>query len=205
MDMKLEAIVLPVADVDRAYAFYSRLGWRIDADISNEAGGRIVQFTPSGSPCSVLIGSGLTPSPPGSSQFIHLVVGDIVKARAELIARGIEAGKVFHDGGGGYNRFNPAVRVDGPDPKRRSYASFLTFTDPDGNGWVLQEITQRFPGRIDSGVTSFGSAAELAAALRRAAAAHGDHEQRSGQNDPDWPDWYAAYLATEQSGASLPR
>lgn len=205
IDMKLEAIVLPVRNVDQAYAFYSRLGWRIDADIRSPGGGRILQFTPPGSSCSVLFGKSLTPSAPGSSQFIHLVVDDIEQARAELVARGIDASEVFHDAGGGYNRFDPAARAPGPDPERRSYASFLTFTDPDGNGWVLQEITQRFPGRIDTGVTSFRSAAELAAALRRAAAAHGEHEQRAGQQDPDWPDWYATYLAAEQSGTPLPQ
>jgi catechol 2,3-dioxygenase-like lactoylglutathione lyase family enzyme len=202
--MKLEAIVLPVADVDRAYAFYSRLGWRIDADIKTADDGRILQFTPPGSPCSILMGTGLTPSAPGSAQFIHLIVSDIVAARAELVGKGVPASEIFHDASGGYNRFDPAVRASGPDPERRSYASFLTFSDPDGNGWVLQEITTRFEGRIDTGVTSFASAPDLADALRRAAAAHGEHEACIGAPDPDWPAWYAAYMVAEQDGRPLP-
>ncbi len=204
LDMKLEAIVLPVSDVDRAFAFYSRLGWRVDADIRTEDGGRILQFTPPGSPCSVLIGTGLTPSPPGSAQFIHLIVSDIVAARAELVGKGVDASEVFHDAGGGYNRFDPAVRASGPDPERRTYASFVTFADPDGNGWVLQEITTRFAGRIDYGVTSYASARDLADALGRAAAAHGEHEKGIGAADPDWPAWYAAYMVAEQSGGTPP-
>jgi predicted enzyme related to lactoylglutathione lyase len=204
IDMKLEAIVLPVADVDRAFAFYSKLGWRIDADIATPGGGRILQFTPPGSPCSVLMGTGLTPSPPGSTQFVHLVVDDIVAAQAELVAKGVDASEVFHDAGGGYNRFDPAVRASGPDPERRTYASFATFSGPDGNGWVLQEITTRFEGRIDTGVTSYVSVRDLTDALKRAAAAHGEHEKSIGAADPDWPDWYAAYMVAEQSGATPP-
>lgn len=205
IDMKLEAIVLPVADVDRAFAFYSKLGWRIDADIPTPGGGRILQFTPPGSPCSVLIGTGLTPSAPGSTQFVHLIVDDIVAAQAELVAKGVDASEVFHDAGGGYNRFDPAVRASGPDPERRTYASFATFSDPDGNGWVLQEITARFEGRIDSGVTRYASVRDLTDALKRAAAAHGAHEKRIGAADPDWPAWYAAYMVSEQSGATPPQ
>jgi catechol 2,3-dioxygenase-like lactoylglutathione lyase family enzyme len=205
IDMKLEAIVLPVADVDRAYAFYAMLGWRTDADIKTPQGGRIVQFTPPGSPCSILIGTGLTPSPPGSSQFIHLVVDDIVAARAELASKGIQVSEVFHDAAGGYDRFNPAARASGPDPERRSYASFATFDDPDGNGWVLQEITTRFAGRIEREATRYASAGALSGALRRAAVAHGEHEQRSGAPDEDWAAWYAAYLVAEQSGERLPQ
>jgi catechol 2,3-dioxygenase-like lactoylglutathione lyase family enzyme len=205
IDMKLEAIVLPVADVDRAFAFYSKLGWRIDADIPTPGGGRILQFTPPGSPCSVLLGTGLTPSPPGSTQFVHLIVDDIVAAQAELVAKGVDASEVFHDAGGGYNRFDPAVRASGPDPARRTYASFATFSDPDGNGWVLQEITTRFEGRINSGVTSYVSVRALTDALKRAAAAHGEHEKSIGAADPDWPTWYAAYMVSEQSGATPPQ
>lgn len=205
IDMKLEAIVLPVADVNRAFAFYSKLGWRIDADIATPGGGRILQFTPPGSPCSVLMGTGLTPSPPGSSQFVHLVVDDIVAAQAELAANGAAPSDVFHDAGGGYNRFDPAVRAPGPDPKRRTYASFVTFSDPDGNGWVLQEITARFEGRIDTGVTSYASIRDITDALRRAAAAHGEHEKSIGAADPEWPVWYASYMVAEQSGAPLPK
>ena len=204
VDMKLEAIVLPVSDVDRAFAFYSKLAWRVDADIRTANGGRILQFTPPGSPCSVLIGTGLTPSPPGTAQFVHLTVSDIVAAQAELTGKGIETSGVFHDAAGGYNRFDPAARASGPDPERRTYASFVTFNDPDGNGWVLQEITSRFEGRIDSGLTSFSSPADLATALQRAAAAHGKHEERLGAADADWPHWYARYMVAEQSGAPLP-
>jgi len=204
IDMKLEAIVLPVSDVDRAFAFYNGLGWRIDADIRTADGGRILQFTPPGSPCSVLIGTRLTPAAPGTAQFVHLVVSDIVAARAELVRRGVDASHVFHDAAGGYDRFDAAARATGPDPQRRSYASFVTFSDPDGNGWVLQEITARFEGRIDTGVTSFASAGDLASALRRAALAHGEHEKRIGSPDPDWPDWYATYMVAEQAGTALP-
>jgi len=199
-DYKLEVVVVPVSDVERAARFYRGLSWRVDADITTPSGGRILQFTPPGSPASILIGTGLTPSAPGSAQFLHLIVSDIEAARADLIAKGVAASPVFHDAGGGYNRFDPAVRADGPDPERRSYASFVTFDDPDGNGWVLQEITTRFPGRIDTGVTSFGSVAGLAETLRRAAAAHGEHEKLTGAADPDWPDWYASHMAAEQSG-----
>jgi catechol 2,3-dioxygenase-like lactoylglutathione lyase family enzyme len=202
--MKLEAIVLPVADVDRAYSFYSGLRWRIDADIRTDGGGRILQFTPPGSPCSILMGTGLTPSAPGSAQFIHLIVPDIVAAQAELVGKGVNASEVFHDVTGGYNCFDPAARASGPDPERRSYASFVTFNDPDGNGWVLQEITTRFAGRIDTGVTSFSSTQDLVGTLRRAAAAHGDHEKRLGIADADWPVWYASYMVAEQAGATLP-
>jgi catechol 2,3-dioxygenase-like lactoylglutathione lyase family enzyme len=206
IDMKLEVIVLPVSDVDRAYDFYNKLGWRIDADIATPNGGRILQFTPPGSPASIIIGTGLTPSAPGSSQFVHLIVDDIVAAQAELAANGANPSAVFHDAGGGYNRFDPRVRADGPDPERRSYASFVTFSDPDGNGWVLQEIRQRFEGRIDGGVTSYASLRDLTDALLRAATAHGDHEARNGgQHDEKWPEWYAAYMVAEQSGAPLPQ
>lgn len=199
-DFKLEVVVLPVSDVARSAAFYRRLGWRVDADIKTDSGGRILQFTPPGSPASILIGTGLTPSAPGTAQFLHLIVTDIQAARAELVAKGVTASEVFHDASGGYNRFDPAVRAPGPDPGRRTYASFVTFDDPDGNGWVLQEITSRFPGRIDTGATTFGSVADLAAALRRAADAHGEHEKATGAADPAWPDWYAAHLAAEQAG-----
>jgi len=204
VDMKLEAIVLPVSDVDRAFAFYSKLEWRVDADIATPGGGRILQFTPPGSPCSVLMGTELTPSAPGSAQFIHLIVSDIVAARAELVAKGVEASEVFHDAGGGYNRFDPAARASGPDPERRSYASFVTFADPDGNGWVLQEITTRFPGRVDSAETGFASVRDLADAMRRAEAAHGAHEKRTGVRDENWPEWYATYMMAEQAGKPLP-
>ncbi|HUM10543.1 MAG TPA: VOC family protein [Myxococcaceae bacterium] len=203
IDMKLEVVVIPVSDVGRAAEFYRKLGWRVDADRTS-GDRRLLQFTPPGSPCSIIFGTRLTPSPPGTAQFLHLVVSDIVAAREELIRNGVEASEVFHDAAGGYNRFDRAARASGPDPQRRTYASFVTFSDPDGNGWVLQEITTRLPGRIDSNATTFASAADLANAMRRAAAAHGEHEKRIGAADPDWPDWYAAYLVAEQAGRELP-
>ena len=205
IDMKLEVIVLPVSDVDRSATFYRELGWRVDADIATDNGGRILQFTPPGSPCSILIGTGLTPSAPGTAQFVHLIVSNIEAARAELIGRGVDASEIFHDAAGGYNRFDPAVRASGPDPERRSYASFVTFSDPDGNGWILQEITNRFPGRLDPDVTSFASVRDVADALRRASVAHGEHEKRIGAADPNWADWYAAYIVAEQAGDPLPK
>jgi len=201
VDMKLEVVVLPVSDVDRAADFYGKLGWRVDADI-RAGDGRILQFTPPGSPCSIILGTGVTSAAPGSVQFLHLIVADVEAARAELTARGVAASEVFHDPAGGFNRFG--ARADGPDPARRSYASFLTFSDPDGNGWVLQEITTRFPGRIAEDVTSFASASDLAEAMRRAEAAHGEHEKRTGVADPDWPAWYAAFMVAEQTGAAPP-
>jgi catechol 2,3-dioxygenase-like lactoylglutathione lyase family enzyme len=203
-DMKLEVVVIPVADVDRAAEFYGeKLGWRVDADFKRP-GGRLLQFTPPGSPCSIIFGTGITPSPPGSAQFLHLVVSDIEAAHEELVRNGVEASEIFHDAGGGYNRFDPAVRASGPDPERRTYASFVVFNDPDGNGWLLQEITARFAGRIDSDETAYASVPDLASALRRAEAAHGEHEKRTGQHDAEWADWYAAYMVAEQSGAELP-
>ena len=202
-DSKLEVLLLPVSDVDRAAAFYRQLGWRVDVD-HREGEARIVHFTPPGSAASVLFGTGLSPSAPGSTQLTFLAVSDIVAARAALAAKGVDVSEVFHDRHGGY-RFDADARETGPDPDRRSYASFATFSDPDGNSWLLQEVTTRLPGRIDTGVTSFGSAADLADALRRAAVAHGEHEARTGGGyDVNWPDWYAAYLAAEQSGAALP-
>ncbi len=204
IDMKIEAIVIPVSDVGRAFAFYSKLGWRVDADIKTANGGRILQFTPPGSPCSILLGTGLTPSAPGTAQFVHLIVSDILAAQAELVRNGVDASEVFHDAEGGYNRFDAGVRASRPDPERRSYASFVTFSDPDGNGWVLQEITTRFPGRIDASSTSFASVRDLADAMRRAAEAHGEHEKRLGAADANWPGWYAAYIVSEQTGRRPP-
>ena len=201
--MKLEVVVIPVSDVGRAADFYQRLGWRKDADIG-KGDHRILQFTPPGSPCSIIFGNGVTPSAPGTAQYLHLVVSDIVAARAELVRNGADASEVFHDAAGGYNRFDPAARASGPDPQRRTYASFVTFSDPDGNGWVLQEITTRFPGRVDSHATTFASASDLASAMRRAEAAHGEHEKRTGQRDANWADWYAAYMVAEQAGEQLP-
>jgi catechol 2,3-dioxygenase-like lactoylglutathione lyase family enzyme len=198
---KLEAITIPVSDVDGAKGFYGGLGWRLDADFTS-ASDHVVQFTPPGSQCSIHFGTNLSTAAPGSAQGLLLIVSDIQAARAELMPRGVEVSEVFHFAG--WNRVAPDARVSGPAPDRRSYASFVSFSDPDGNGWLLQEITTRLPGRIDPGATSFGSASDLASAFRRAEAAHGEHEKRTGQRDANWPEWYAAYMVAEQSGAELP-
>ena len=203
VDMKLEVVVIPVSDVNRAAEFYRKLGWRVDADTA-KGDRRVLQFTPPGSPCSIIFGTGVTPSAPGTTQFLHLVVSDIEAARNELIRNGVDASEVFHDAGGGYNPFDPAARASGPDPSRRSYLSFVTFSDPEGNGWLLQEVTTRLPGRIDSDATTFASPPDLASAMRRAEAAHGEHEKRTGQRDANWPDWYAAYMVAEHPGAEMP-
>ena len=195
VDLKLEVVVIPVSDADRAKEFYAKLGWRLDADLRIGNGLRIIQFTPHGSACSVQFGANLTPAAPGSATG-YLIVSDIVAAREALVAAGIKVGETFHIGAGG--------PVSGPDPDHRSYSSRATFSDPDGNGWVLQEITTRLPGRVDTGVTSFGSTNDLASALRRAEAAHGEHEKRIGKADPNWPDWYASYMVAEEAGTELP-
>ncbi|MBV9456506.1 MAG: VOC family protein [Bradyrhizobium sp.] len=190
-DLKLEAVVIPVTDVDRAKQFYEKLGWRLDADFLRPDGSRAVQLTPPGSPASIHLGKG--PVYPR-----YLVVSDIEAARAELIALGVEVSDIFHPGNG------PDGRLPGLDPERKSYFSLATFTDPDGNLWLLQEVTQRLPGRVNADKTEFNSATELAAALRRAAAAHGEHEKRTGGHDQAWPDWYAEYVVREQAGKELP-
>ena len=202
--MKLEVVVIPVSDVARAAEFYGRLGWRRDADtVTGDR--RVLQFTPPGSPCSIIFATGVTPSAFGPAKFLHLVVSDIEAAREELIKKGVEASEIFHDVAGGYNPFEIEARASGPDPTRRSYLSFVTFSDPDANSWLLQEVTARLPGRIDSTMTNFASVPDLAAALRRASTAHGEHEERNGgQRDENWPDWYADYMVTEQTGKELP-
>jgi catechol 2,3-dioxygenase-like lactoylglutathione lyase family enzyme len=201
-DMKLEIVVIPVSDVDRAKAFYESLGWRLDADLG-QGDFRLLQFNPPGSGCSVQFGAGLTSAAPGSAQNV-LVVSDIEAAHAELVGDGIEGAEVFHDSTGGYNRFNHDVRASGPDPQRRTYASFAEFSDPDGNLWQLQEITNRLPGRVDPSTTAYSSVGDLTGALKRAAAAHGEHEKRTGQADANWPEWYAAYMVAEATGGALP-
>jgi catechol 2,3-dioxygenase-like lactoylglutathione lyase family enzyme len=201
VDLKLEVVTIPVSDVDRAKAFYGGLGWRLDADFTTTSD-HVVQFTPPGSQCSIHFGTNLTTAAPGSAQGLWLIVSDIQAARDELVRRGVEVSEVFHFAG--WNRVAPDARVSGPAPDRRSYASFVSFSDPDGNGWLLQEITTRLPGRIDPGAISFGSAGDLASAFRRAEAAHGEHEKRTGQRDANWPEWYAAYMVAEQSGEALP-
>jgi catechol 2,3-dioxygenase-like lactoylglutathione lyase family enzyme len=206
VDMKLEVVVIPVSDVDRAKEFYGGLGWRLDADFPFDNGFRVVQFTPPGSGCSVQFGTKITSAAPGSAQGLYLVVSDSQAARDELAARGVEVSEVFHAGTPGA-QFQPEGtngRVKGPGPDGGSYRSFATFSDPDGNGWLLQEITTRLPGRIAAAETAFASTADLASALRRAEAAHGEHEKRTGERDENWPDWYAAYMVAEQAGGELP-
>ena len=206
IDLKLEAIVIPVADIDRAKKFYANLGWRLDADFPFDNGFRVVQFTPPGSACSIQFGAKITPSAPRSSQSLYLIVSDIEAARSELISHGAPLSEVFHAGAPGA-QFQPdgVGRVPGPAPNHVSYSSFATFSDPDGNSWLLQEITTRLPGRIDLAQTTFASPNDLASALRRAEKAHGQHEKRIGAADPNWPDWYAEYMVREQAGEELPQ
>ncbi|MET8153611.1 VOC family protein [Actinoplanes sp. NPDC049668] len=207
MDLKLEAVVIPVADVDRAKAFYAGLGWRLDADFAFDNGFRVIQFTPPGSGCSVQFGTNVTTAEPGSAQGLYLVVSDIGAARDLLAAGGAEVSEVFHPGtpGAQFPPGDPSARVSGPADDRASYGSYATLRDPDGNGWLLQEVTTRLPGRIDTAGTAYASADELSEALRRAEAAHGEHEKRTGQRDDDWPDWYAAFMVAEQAGTPPPR
>jgi len=210
VDMKFEVVVVPVSDVDRAKEFYGRLGWRLDADYDNGNDYRVVQFTPPGSGCSVIFGKNVTAEAPGSARGLYLIVSDIEAARNELLRRGVEISEVFRDAGGVYaGPDEPYLfgrrRVSGRDPEHRSYRSFASFSDPDGNGWLFQEVTTRLPGRIDPVTTTFASASDLAGAFRRAEAAHGEHEKRTGQRDANWPDWYAAYMVAEQAGKELPQ
>ena len=212
VDLKLEIFVIPVSDVERAKQFYKKLGWRLDADFAAADNDfRVLQFTPPGSACSVIFGKNVTAAMPGSAQGLYLIVSDIVAARDELLGRGVEISELFHDAAGEYaGPDEPYLfgrrRVSGLAPERQSYRSFASFNDPDGNGWLLQEVTTRLPGRIDSAETTFASESDLAGALRRAEAAHGEHEKRSGgKRDENWPDWYAKYMAAEQAGTGLPQ
>lgn len=191
IDMKIEVIVIPVSDVDRAKEFYMKLGWRLDQTPPG-----VVQLTPHGSTCSLQFGAKLTSAAPGSGKG-YVIVSDIEAARKALIVAGIQVGEIFHIG--------PSGPIPGPDPEHGTYRSLALFRDPDGNSWILQEITSRLPGRIDRGATSFASSSDLASALRRAAAAHGKHEQRIGKADANWPDWYADYLVRERTGEELPQ
>ena len=206
VDMKLEAVVIPVSDVDRAKEFYGKLGWRLDADFPFDNGFRVVQFTPPGSGCSVQFGTNITSAAPGSAQGLYLIVSDIEAARGELVARGVDVSEVFYPGtpGAQFRSDDTSGRVSGPAPDHASYSSFATFSDPDGNGWLLQEVTTRLPGRIDTAETAFASTADLVSALRRAAVAHGEHEKRIGEADDNWSDWYAAYMVAERAGTELP-
>jgi len=207
---KLEVIVIPVSDVDRAKQFYAALGWRLDADFASADDFRVIQFTPPGSGCSIIFGKNVTAAAPGSAQGLYLIVSDIDAARNELLGRGVTVSDVFHGAANVYTGTDePYIfgrrRVSGRDPEHGSYRSFASFSDPDGNGWLFQEITTRLPGRIDPAATTFASANDLASALRRAAAAHGQHEAKLGQPDKNWPDWYADYMVREQAGEALPQ
>jgi len=193
IDMKLEVVVIPVSDVERAKKFYVSLGWRQDV---TPPGSGIVQLTPPGSGCSVQFGGNRTTAAPGSAQGLWLIVSDIQAAVVKLHAAGGSADKVWH--------FGDAGPAEGVDPQRRTYRSFASFRDPDGNQWLFQEITARLPGRLDPGATAYADASDLAGAMRRAATAHGEHEKRIGAADSNWPDWYAAYMVAEQSGAKPP-
>ncbi len=198
VDMKFEVALIPVSDVDRAKEFYTKLGWRLDDDIVMGDDFRVVQFTPPGSGSSISFGKGVTAATPGSFQG-GLIVSDIEAARKEFVTRAIDASEVFHG-----SPFSPAGRISGPDPERQSYRSYVSFQDPDGNAWILQEVTHRLPGRIDPATTTFASANDLASAIRRAAAAHGEQEKHNGKRDENWPERYAAYIAAEQAGTELP-
>ncbi|WIX76509.1 VOC family protein [Amycolatopsis carbonis] len=190
VDMKVEVIVIPVADVERAKAFYTGIGWRLD-----ETPPWVVQLTPHGSPCSVQFGANLTDAKPGSAKG-YVVVSDIEATRAALVAAGVAMSEIFH--------FGAAGPEPGLDPDRTSYQSQATFADPDGNQWQLQEVTTRLPGRVDAAETSFASVSDLADAMRRASVAHGEHEKCTGQADENWPEWYSRYMVAEQAGTELP-
>ena len=198
VDMKFEVTAVPVSDVDRAKRFYGNLGWRLDADFVVGDTFRGVQFTPPGSPASIHFGKGVTPAAPGSASGLFLVVSDIEAARTDLVSRGVDVSEIFHVAGPGH------PPIPGLDPERRSYFSYATFKDPDGNTWLLQEVTVRFPGRVDANQIAFASVADLATALRRAEAAHGEHEKRTGVRDANWPDWYAEHMAAEHAGREVP-
>ena len=203
MNMKLEVVIVPVSDVDRAKAFYEKLGFRLDIDVTNE-NFRGIQFTPFRSEASIIFGNGVTSAKYGSAELV-LAVDNVDAARQDLIARGVNISEVFHYAGGPFNNTIENPRVAGRDPEGRSYFSFASFEDPDGNRWLLQEITTRLPGRIDSAATMFNSVSDLSSALRRAEAAHGEHEKRTGQRDANWPDWYAKYMVAEHAGTEFPQ
>ena len=208
VDMKFEVVVIPVADVDRAKEFYANLGWRLDADFAGPDDYRVIQFTPPGSSSSVIFGKNVTAAAPGSAQGLYLVVSDIEATRKDLLDRGVKVSEAFHAAGDVHVGIDEPylfgrVRVSGLDPARGSYRSYASFTDPDGNGWLFQEVTTRLPGRVEAD-TTFASSTDLAGALRRAAVAHGEHEKRTGGHDENWPDWYAEYIVREQAGGQLP-
>jgi catechol 2,3-dioxygenase-like lactoylglutathione lyase family enzyme len=200
LDMKLEVVVVPVANIERAMEFYARIGWRLDADVPANDGSRLIQFTPPGSWCSIQFGSGMTSAAPGSVQGLYLIVSDIEAARSEFFALGVETSDVFHCSEGFSCRFTDnGKRIPGAHPERLTGRSYLTFSDPDGNRWIVQELASRLPGRV-VGNTSFTSVRDLAQAMIRASKAHGQHEKQIGHAEPDWPEWYARFMVREQSG-----
>jgi catechol 2,3-dioxygenase-like lactoylglutathione lyase family enzyme len=192
VDMKLEVVVIPVSDIERAREFYVKLGWRLDPTPSG-----VVQFTPTGSGCSVQFGGNRTTAAPGTAQGLWLIVSNLQAALDKMAAAGLKVNEVYHVGANG--------KASGLDPEHHSYRSFASFQDPDGNRWIMQEVTTRLAGRLDPSTTSFSSVSDLESALRRASSAHGEHEKRTGQHDDNWPAWYAKYMAAEQAGGELPK
>ena len=201
IDMKLEVVVLGVSDVDRAKAFYEKLGWRRDIDIAAGDAFRGVQMTPHNSEASIIFGKGITSAKPGSAQSLVLAVADIDAARDDLIARGVDVSEVFHYAGGPFNNAVKNPRVGGRDPEGRSYFSFASFEDPDGNGWLLQEIQTRLPGREWKSTPARAMDATTLAELLRETAEHHDHYEKT-HAEHHWWDWYASYLSARQSGSS---
>lgn len=204
VDMKLEVQIISVSDVERTKQFYEQAGWRLDEDVAPMPGLRIVQVTPPGSGTSVTFGQGLTTAAPGAAEAA-LIVSDIEAARNQLLGRGIQVSDIWHG-----PPFPVEARQPGVDPERSSYGSFFSFTDPDNNLWLVQEVTTRRPGRMNPAETGYVTAADLEGALRRAEAAHhqrkggGSHLLHRSQHDEDWPAWYASYMAAEQAGTDLP-
>jgi catechol 2,3-dioxygenase-like lactoylglutathione lyase family enzyme len=204
MDMKLEVVVLPVSDVERAKRFYEKLGFRLDVDVAPNENYRAVHLTPPGSEASILFGKGVTSAQPGSIDRLLLAVYDIDAARQELLSKGVDVSEVFHDAGGspggGFIAATEA-RAAGPDPQRRSYASYASFSDPDGNVWLLQEIKERLPGRVTRASLNGQATSILLEALKTASVAHGVHEKELGKPDPDWAQWYAEHMTRTLGGA----
>ena len=195
IDTKIEVVVIPVADVDRSKEFYTRLGWRLDADFPYDNGFRVVQFTPPGSGCSVQFGTKMTPAAPGSAQGLYLIVSNVELSRRDLAARGIDVSEVFHPGTPGAQfRVDGSGRISGPAPEHATYGSFATFRDPDGNGWLFQEVTTRLRGR---GLSNF-DVATLTELLQEAEKHHGDYEPTATKHH--WSGWYAAYIVARQDG-----
>ena len=204
MDLKLEVVVIPVSDVDRSKEFYTGLGWRLDADFTKEDL-RVVQVTPPGSPASVIFGTNVSAATPGAAEGMQLISSDIEQTYKELVEAGVQVTEIWHDAGGVFHHGGDVKRVAGKADASASYGSWLSFADPDGNTWYVQEVTTRLPGRIDAAETRYASTSDLAEAMRRASVAHGEHEARTGVADPEWPAWYADYMVREQHGQELPQ